>query len=84
MSLHLVYSAGGWRACQARLGANDSVVLMGDGTYVATTDNSAGLNVLEQDAHIRGIRVDPAHTCISYDQLVVLCTQHHPIVSWND
>lgn len=84
MSLHLVFSAAGWRACAARLQDADATVLLGDGVYVATQPQPAGLHVLSEDAHIRGVPVDASHSLISYEALVALCIEHHPVVSWND
>jgi len=84
MSLHLVFSSRGWRACEPRLQPADAVVLLGDGVYVAGTHQTSSLYVLSEDAHIRGLRFDTRHTPISYEELVALCTEYQPVVSWND
>lgn len=84
MSLHLVFSTSGWRSCRVRLAHADAVVLLGDGVYAAHQAEHSAVHVLEEDAHIRGIAVDAKHTLISYDELVALCTQYQPVVSWND
>ena len=84
MTLHLVFSSNGWQACQLRRQGNDAVVLLGDGVYVAQQAESTDVHVLAEDAHIRGVSTDASTTSISYDELVVLCTEYQPVVSWND
>ena len=84
MSLHLVFSTSGWRSCRARLAHADAVVLLGDGVYTANQAENSAVHVLEEDAQIRGVAVDAKHTLISYEELVTLCTEYQPVVSWND
>lgn len=89
MSLHLIFSVQGFHACQSRLQADDSVVLLGDGVYAwsqaAQVPGITGY-LLAADAKTRGISPDIsaplAH--IDYLALVSLTVEHEPVVSWNE
>ncbi len=84
MSLHLVFSAAGFKAGTARSSDEDVMVLLGDATYTASRENlSEHLLVLEEDALVRGIDVDKTFL-IDYSRLVELVSSHSPIVSWHD
>jgi len=83
VSLHLVFSQRGWEACRVRRGADDAVLFLGDGVYAALQASGPDHRVLSEDAQIRGLAIDPAR-CVDYDGMVALCSQHAPLVSWND
>lgn len=86
MSLHLVFSIQGFAACQDRCTAQDQIVLLADGAYCAVRDNlpnPSQVHVMAEDLAIRGL-AGTACANISYADLVLLCTLHKPIVSWND
>ncbi|MEM9622375.1 MAG: sulfurtransferase complex subunit TusB [Pseudomonadota bacterium] len=89
MALHLVYSIRGFSACHPRLQQEDVVVLLADGVYCAVNptaaDNTqnADLRVMTDDLEIRGLTTVSGKR-IDYPDLVELCTQHTPIISWND
>ena len=76
--LHLVSSRGGLRACQQRAGAQDVVVLLGDGVYMAADSEDAW--VLEDHAEARGVPRDGRG--ISIEKLVELTEAHAPVVTW--
>ena len=82
MSLHMVFSTAGWAACQARRLPEDVVLFIGDGVYCARSDTPA--YALSEDLDIRGVSAVDTVTTIDYAQMVELCTQHQPIVSWKD
>ncbi len=86
MSLHLVYSRRGLAACSARAQADDVVVLLGDGTYAAAGMAEFPIptyHILQEDLTSRGLSAN-SDLCIDYADLVELCIQHNPIVSWSD
>ena len=84
MTLHLVFSPAGWSACQLRLNATDTVVLLGDAVYVADQLDMPVVSYLDEDLKIRGCKAPTSATTINYEGMVKLCTKHNPIVSWND
>jgi sulfur relay protein TusB/DsrH len=84
VSLHLVFSTAGWHACKPRMLVDDTVVLLGDGIYVASCLEDLSAYGLTEDFHIRGIELQPHLKSLDYPGLVALCTEHHPIVSWKD
>ncbi len=84
MSLHLVFSAAGWAACQPRARISDAVVVLGDGVYLASQEQPRAFQVLAEDAEIRGIRSHKSHMLITYEALVQLCADHQPVISWNN
>ena len=84
MTLHLVFSPAGWSSCQLRLSTSDSVILLGDGVYVAGQIEQPQISVVGEDLEIRGCKAPARASVIDYQDMVELCTQHNPIVSWND
>ena len=84
-SLHLVFSLAGLAACQKRRSTQDVVVLLGDGVYCTMLDTDIErAYVLSEDLEIRGAANIIGLATTNYTSLVELCTQHSPIVSWND
>ncbi|XOV81792.1 MAG: sulfurtransferase complex subunit TusB [bacterium] len=84
MSLHLVFSAGGWQSCQALVVPEDAVVLLGDGAYLVHKAAHGGqMFVLQEDLAIRGLDESSEAMAISYTQLVDLTVKHKPVVSWS-
>jgi len=63
-------------------------VLIGDGVYAyhaqEHADVPANVHIVAEDAHIRGLKTLPQHLQIGYDDLVALCADHQPVISWND
>ena len=87
MTLHLIYSVAGFNAAAQRCEHDDAFVLMGDAVYLARPGNTApreNMVMLAQDGEVRGIGGQTMVPAIDYPQLIELCVQHHPIVSWND
>jgi sulfur relay protein TusB/DsrH len=91
MSLHLVFSRAGLKACCKRQQAGDKLVLLGNGVYAYTEALDAGIQpadlcLLAPDAEARGISgqgtLGLAH--IDYPTLVELTQECSPIVSWNE
>ncbi len=85
MSLHLVFSAAGLRACQERIGADDELLLLGDGVYAGTGSDArwpCTVHALSDDVLARGLAEQMTVPVISYAGFVALCTRHTPVVSW--
>lgn len=78
----MVFSAAGWTACQQRRLQQDTVLFIGDGVYSAPGSSPA--YALAEDLIVRGVTPADNITAIDYAQMVALCTQHQPIVSWKD
>jgi sulfur relay protein TusB/DsrH len=85
MSLHLVFSRAGYKACMQRKVTDDAVILLADGAYCLNIAEGDNVHILEIDAKVRGISV-PSHAAkpIDYADFVVLTEAHNPIVSWAD
>ena len=83
-ALHLVFSPAGWRACEPRRASGDAIVLLGDGVYVSSQARAGDAHVLEEDLTIRGLAAPADASLITYGDLVDLCAQHTPVVSWQD
>ena len=87
MTLHLVFTDAGRRACQPRAQAGDVALLLGDGIYAGTLPEETwpcAVQALAEDAAARGVDERLAVPAISYADFVRLCEQHIPIVSWTD
>ena len=88
MTLHLIFSPAGWQSSVARIGAEDVVILLGDGVYVADQvdqgrPDQGEVLVIEEDCTTRGVKVvNEAVTCIGYAELVDRCVENSPIMSW--
>ena len=79
----MVFSATGWWACHKRLLSADTVVLLGDATYLSLQQmDHANICALEEDLNVRGIRGQCVVPVLDYNELVDLTTKHKPIVSW--
>ena len=82
MSLHLVFSVQGFYACQTVLDDKDHIVFIGDGVYAARDYQDDNFSVIAEDLKVRGLPAVKSGHGISYSQLVTLCTEHHPNLSW--
>jgi sulfur relay protein TusB/DsrH len=85
-TLHLISNPQALASCLTVAGAADTLVLLEDGVYAATIlgEHAQGSPsrcfTLATDIAARGL---PAQANdISYEQLVVLCTEHQPITTW--
>ena len=91
MSLHLIFSPAGARACLHRWSADDRVLLLGDGVYAANQLTQShvpanAIDMLASDAEARGMTagVQGGIGLIDYKQFVGLTEKHSPVVSWKD
>ena len=91
MSLHLIFSPAGARACLHRWSADDRILLLGDGVYAANQFAQShvpanAIYMLASDAEARGITENERGgiRLIDYKQLVELTEEHSLIVSWRD
>ena len=91
MSLHLVFSPAGLRACSRRWQSGDKFVLLGNGVYAHKQALDAGIDptdmhLLGPDAEARGISSEATGSLVSidYPAFVELTLQCSPIVSWNE
>ena len=91
MSLHLIFSPAGARACLHRWSADDRILLLGDGVYAANQLTQShvpanAIDMLASDAEARGITENERGDIrrIDYKQLVGLTEEHSLIVSWHD
>lgn len=84
MTLHLVFSTTGLSSCQSRQGKDDKVVLIGDGAYAARRADVLPIFALAEDLQVRGVQPADGVLVIEYVELIELCTEHNPIVSWRD
>lgn len=91
MSLHLIFSLSGLKACQHRQRSGDKFVLLGDGVYAHQQALQAGIEpinlyLLAPDAEARGIGrpCTEALSHIGYPDFVELTLQCSPIVSWKE
>mgnify|MGYP003315811730 CR=1 FL=1 len=86
-ALHLIFSQQGLASCELLKTDQDKVILLGDGVYCAITapsaDRSFQFHILKDDFDARGLKAKKGLCFISYDQMVELCAQSTPIVSWN-
>ncbi len=87
-TLHLVFNRLGLQSCERLKSEGDQVILLGDGVYQPQSDltgfESHKVFTLEEDYLARGLKDDKNHKLISYDQMVELCTECAPIVSWHE
>ncbi len=80
MTLHLVFSPRAATQANPRIADGDTVVLLGDGVYLADGDTPPGCLALNTDLAVRGL--EGRHTSIGYEDLVDLCVENTPVVSW--
>jgi len=87
-TLHLVFNRLGLKSCERLKSEGDQIILIGDGVYQPQSDltdfESHKVFRLEEDYLARGLKDDKTHRLISYDQMVELCTECAPIVSWHE
>ena len=80
-TLHLVFSADGYRTCLQRLAEGDVVVLLQDGVYAQSI--RPGTSVLSDDVMARGMANYLTQTTpVEWADIVRLTETHQPIVSW--
>ena len=91
MSLHLIFSPTGAKACLDRCSPDDRLVLLGDGVYAAnqltqSPVSAAAIDMMASDAEARGMTagVQGGIGLIDYKQFVGLTEKHSPVVSWKD
>ncbi len=86
-TLHLVFNQEGLTSCRRLIAKQDKMILLGDAVYCATTMLLAGeisqFHILKDDFDARGLKTEKELCFVSYDQMVELCAQSAPIVSWN-
>ena len=86
-SLHLIFSREGLTSCKRLKTEHDKMILLGDAVYCASAISLAGeisqFHILRDDFDARGLKTEKEFCFVSYDQMVELCTQSTPIVSWN-
>ena len=86
-SLHLIFSREGLHSCKRLKAEHDKMILLGDAVYYASAISIAGeisqFHILKDDFDARGLKTEEEFYFISYDQMVELCAQCTPIVSWN-
>ena len=87
-TLHLVFNHLGLESCKRLMAETDQIMLIGDGVYQFKSDlkgfDPNYVFVLEEDYSARGLKTNNDQNMISYDQMVELCTQCAPIVSWHE
>lgn len=92
--LHIAHrSPGGmaaWSACLARLGQDDSLLLIEDGVYAAAARSpyATGLAacrvyLLEPDRQARGVDAAAGITPLDYAGFVQLAASHAQVWSWS-
>ncbi|MGI9326034.1 MAG: DsrH/TusB family sulfur metabolism protein [Pseudomonadales bacterium] len=86
-AIHLVFSVAGLSACLPRQHPLDTIVLMGDGAYAATSaEPSELLQVLAEDLALRGIDPNALPNQVqltSYVALIDLIANSGTTVSWH-
>lgn len=83
MSIHLVQRRRGYDAAVATAQPGDVIVLLGEGV-AAVLDGATNCFATRYDLHARGLAeiAGPAVTSIDDAQLVLLCSEHSPCVTW--
>lgn len=84
MAIHLVQRAQAFAACKAAAAAADCIVLLGDGVAAILLGADRCL-ASDTDVSQRGLTTKlPANvTLVSDTELVALCAEHSPVVSWS-
>ena len=85
-TLHLVNKPAAWEACRPLLDAEDAVLLIEDGTYLAQQALSgAAFHALEPDVRARGLsqRIHPNIHSASFDDFVHLVESFERVVTWS-
>ena len=85
-TLHLVNQPAAWEGCHPLLDAEDAVLLIEDGTYLAQQALSgAAFHALEPDVRARGLsqRIHPNIQPASFDEFVRLVESRERVVTWS-
>ena len=85
-TLHLVHKPAAWDDCHPLLDAEDAVLLIEDGVYLAQQALSgAALHALEPDIRARGLsqRIHRNIRPATYDEFVGLVESCERVVSWS-
>ena len=86
-TLHLIFNQEGLNSCKRLKAEQDKMILLGDAVYCAPAMSLDGeisqFHILIDDFDARGLKTEKEFCFVSYDQMVELCTQSTPIVSWN-
>ena len=86
-TLHLVFSHEGLISCKRLKEEQDKMILLGDAVYcaptISLTDEISQFHILKDDFDARGLKKEKEFCFVSYNQMVELCAQSTPIVSWN-
>ena len=86
-TLHLIFNQEGLTSCKRLKAEKDKMILLGDAVYCAPSMSLAGeisqFHILRDDFDARGLKTEQEFNFVSYGQMVELCTQSTPIVSWN-
>ena len=86
-TLHLIFNQEGLTSCKRLKAEQDKMILLGDAVYCVPRISLVGeisqFHILKDDFDARGLKTDKEFRFVSYDQMVELCTQSTPIVSWN-
>ena len=84
MTIHLIQRSVAYESCRKVALAEDTLVLMGEGVMavLAGAENCLATNT---DVIARAVekRLPASIQLLSDEELVALCVQHAPIVSWN-
>ena len=83
MSIHLIQRRKGYGPAIAAAQPGDAIVLLGEGV-AAVLDGASNCFAAAGDLHARGLneRADKDVARISDAELVELCCQHAPCVTW--
>ena len=86
-ALHLIFNQEGLTSCKRLKAEKDKMILLGDAVYCAPAMSLTGeisqFHILRDDFDARVLKTEKEFSFVSYDQMVELCTQSTPIVSWN-
>ena len=85
-TLHLVNKPAAWEGCHPLLDAEDAVLLIEDGTYLAQQALcGAAFHALEPDVRARGLaqRIHPNIHSASFDDFVHLVESCERVVTWS-
>ena len=83
MVLHTVNKLAVWAECSGLITANDLVVMLEDGVYLALSEISQGY-AIRADVEARGLssRLPDQVQLIDYGEFVRLCTQADKVCAW--
>ena len=83
-TLHLINNPAALESCLDVASEADSLLLIEDGVYGATTDVARSLMAVASDVEARGLkeRIPDTVETVSFDRFVALVETHKPIVTW--